>query len=51
MIRVLVADDHAMVREGLASVLCADGDIDVVGAAVNGAEAVQLASELAPTSS
>ena len=42
MIRVLVVDDHAMVREGLASVLAADGDIEVVGAAANGAEAVDL---------
>lgn len=42
MIRVLVVDDHAMVREGLAAVLAADGDIEVVGAAANGAEAVDL---------
>lgn len=48
MIRVLVADDHAMVREGLASVLSADGDIDVVGAAANGEEAIALATTLAP---
>ncbi len=48
MIRVLIADDHAMVREGLASVLAADGDIDVVGVAANGAEAVDLAIELEP---
>ncbi len=48
MIRVLVADDHVMVREGLATVLSADGDIDVVGAAANGAEAIELATALAP---
>jgi len=40
MIRVVIADDHAMVREGLASVLTADGDIEVVASAANGAEAV-----------
>jgi DNA-binding NarL/FixJ family response regulator len=40
MIRVVIADDHAMVREGLASVLSADGDIRVVASAANGAEAV-----------
>ncbi|WP_144877303.1 response regulator transcription factor [Microbacterium sp. 1.5R] len=48
MITVLVVDDHAMVREGLASVLAADGDISVVGAAATGAEAVRLAAELRP---
>jgi DNA-binding NarL/FixJ family response regulator len=42
VIRVVVVDDHAMVREGLASVLAADGDIDVVAAAANGSEAVDL---------
>ncbi|HYP74139.1 MAG TPA: response regulator transcription factor, partial [Microbacterium sp.] len=48
MIRVLIADDHAMVREGLASVLSADGDIDVIAAAANGREAVDLATALRP---
>ena len=42
MIRVLVVDDHSMVREGLASVLAADGDIVVSATAANGAEAVAL---------
>lgn len=42
MIRTLIVDDHAMVRQGLESVLTADGDIVVVGAAANGAEAVEL---------
>jgi DNA-binding NarL/FixJ family response regulator len=48
MIRVIVVDDHAMVREGLSSVLAADGDIVVIGAAANGAESVILARELEP---
>lgn len=47
MIRVLVADDHSMVREGLASVLTADGDIVVVGTAANGAEALAAVREVA----
>ncbi|RKT37184.1 LuxR family two component transcriptional regulator [Microbacterium sp. AG1240] len=42
MIRVLVVDDHAMVREGLVSVLSADGDIEVVATAAHGAEAVDV---------
>lgn len=41
MIRVLIADDHAMVREGLASVLTADGDIEIVGTVADGAAAVE----------
>ena len=47
MIRVLVADDHSMVREGLASVLTADGDIVVAGTAANGAEALAAVREVA----
>lgn len=47
-IRVLLADDHAMVREGLKSVLSAYSDIEVVGEAGNGEEAIQLADDLAP---
>lgn len=40
MIRVLVVDDHAMVRTGLAAVLAADGDIEVVAQAADGRAAV-----------
>ncbi|TQJ31311.1 response regulator transcription factor [Microbacterium sp. SLBN-146] len=48
MIRVIVVDDHAMVREGLAAVLTVDGDIDVVALAANGADAVALVEEFTP---
>ena len=48
MIRVIVADDHAMVRAGFAAVLRAAADIDVVGEAADGEEAVALARALRP---
>lgn len=48
MIRVLVVDDHAMVRAGLAAVLTADGDIEVVGEAADGAAAVTAAVDTIP---
>jgi DNA-binding NarL/FixJ family response regulator len=47
-IRVLVADDHAVVREGIRHVLSAAHGFDVVGEAASGAEAVKLAGETAP---
>jgi len=48
VIRVLVADDQAIVRDGLVTVLELLPDIEVVGQAVNGEEAVALAADLAP---
>ena len=48
MIRVVVAEDHAMVRSGLVELLSAAEDIDVVGTAGNGEEAVGAVAELAP---
>lgn len=48
VIRVLLADDHAVVRAGLRAVLRAAPDIDVVGEAGGGDEAVALAQRLAP---
>jgi DNA-binding NarL/FixJ family response regulator len=48
LIRVLVADDHAVVREGVRHVLTSDGGFDVVGEASNGVEAVELARTLQP---
>lgn len=46
--RVLLVDDHAMVRQGLRSVLDAYADIQVVGEACDGEEAVQLVERLQP---
>jgi DNA-binding NarL/FixJ family response regulator len=48
MTRVLLADDHALVRAGLRSVLDSLPDIEVVGEAGDGNEAVALAAELKP---
>ncbi|MFF9898929.1 response regulator [Streptomyces longispororuber] len=47
-IRVLIADDQMMVREGFSVLLNAMPDIEVVGEAVNGREAVRQVRELAP---
>jgi DNA-binding NarL/FixJ family response regulator len=47
-IRVLIADDQMMVREGFSVLLGAMPDIEVVGEAVNGRDAVERVRELAP---
>ncbi len=47
-IRVLLADDHAMFRQGIKEMLSTDEQIEVVGEAENGREAVALAEKLAP---
>jgi DNA-binding NarL/FixJ family response regulator len=47
-VRVLVADDQELVRTGLSMILEAQPDIEVVGQAVNGREAIELAEELRP---
>lgn len=47
-IRVLVVDDHAMVRQGLRGLLEAYADIHIIGEAANGEEAVVLAEKLEP---
>ena len=48
MIRVLVCDDHGVVRAGLTELLATFAGIEVVGAAAGGEEAVALAAERAP---
>ena len=47
-IRVLVVDDQELIRDGLASILARQQEIEVVGTAADGAEAVRLARELRP---
>ncbi|MFN8557373.1 MAG: response regulator [Dehalococcoidia bacterium] len=47
-IRILLVDDHAMLRAGLRALLSAEPDLDVVGEASNGEEAVALAADLKP---
>ncbi|MEQ4499830.1 protein-glutamate methylesterase/protein-glutamine glutaminase [Nocardioides kribbensis] len=48
MIRVLVVDDSAVLRRLITTVLAADPDIEVVGTAVDGLEAIEKVDELAP---
>jgi DNA-binding NarL/FixJ family response regulator len=48
MIRVLIADDQALVRAGFHAILETDDDIEVVGEAADGDEAVERAAELRP---
>jgi DNA-binding NarL/FixJ family response regulator len=47
-IRILVADDHALFREGVRAVLANAGDCDVIGEAVDGNDAVTQARSLKP---
>jgi len=47
-IRILIADDHAIVREGLRGLISAEPDMELVGEAINGDEAVRLARESQP---
>src|SRR5260221_355118 len=48
VIRVLIADDHSVVREGLRMFLGRDPELAVVGEASDGAEAVELSQRLRP---
>ncbi len=47
-IRILLADDHAILRSGLKALLNMEADLEVVGEASNGREAVQMAKQLSP---
>lgn len=49
LLKLLVVDDQELIRESLAFVLNTDEDIEVVGVAANGEEAVQLCEKLQPT--
>lgn len=48
MIRVMIADDHTMFREGLRKVLEADAELEIVGEARDGVEVLELAPKLKP---
>ena len=48
MIRILIADDHLVVREGLQLILGMEDDLEVVGEVPDGETAVRLAAELQP---
>jgi DNA-binding NarL/FixJ family response regulator len=47
-IRVVIVDDHAVLRAGLEQLLTGQSDLEVVGSAASGAEAIELARELRP---
>lgn len=47
-IKILLADDHTIVRQGLQLILSAHSDLQVIGEAANGREAVELAGKLRP---
>lgn len=47
-IRIVIADDHSVVRQGLRMFLALDPELEVIGEAQNGAEALKLAQELKP---
>src|SRR3989442_3654457 len=47
-IRVLIVDDHSVVREGLRMFLARDADLEVVGEAADGAEALEQARQMRP---
>jgi len=47
-IRVLLTDDHTLFRQGIKTLLAAESDLDIVGEAANGAEAVEKVTELRP---
>ena len=48
MIRILIADDHPVVREGLAGMLAGQADFDVIGVAIDGKQAVNIHNQHEP---
>jgi len=48
VVKILLADDHTIVRQGLKLILAAHSDLQVIGEAANGREAVELADKLRP---
>lgn len=48
MIKILIADDHLIIRQGLRMILETEADFEVVGEAADGAEALRLCAELNP---
>jgi len=47
-IRIVLVDDHAVVRQGFKMILSAENDMEIVGEASNGRDAVELAERLSP---
>ena len=47
-IRILIADDHGVLRAGLRALLSAETDLEIVGEAADGQEALQLCDEMSP---
>jgi DNA-binding NarL/FixJ family response regulator len=47
-IRILIADDHALFRQAVRAILADEPDLELIGEAGDGEEAVRLASELQP---
>ena len=48
VIKIILADDHLLVRNGIKSLLLEDATLDVIGEASNGKEALELAKETQP---
>jgi len=47
-LRILIVDDHPIVRDGLTTLLESRAEVDLVGVAGDGAEAIRMAEELQP---
>lgn len=48
MIRIMLADDHSIVRKGLRALLSSESDLEIIGEASNGIETLQIANQLQP---